>query len=125
MKACTQCGRCCTHSGFMGSLQASGSDVKRWRRQGRYDILKWVAILGGPADPWGDLWIDPDGHERGRCPFVRKIRNQEKYTCTIYDTRPEACREYPLAVSHMLTVNCEMLDPGDTDADVDRFMNRT
>jgi Fe-S-cluster containining protein len=123
MKACTQCGRCCTNSSFMGTLTASGADVQRWRKQRRYDILRWVSVIGPPSNPWGDLWIHPvRGDDRERCPFVRKIRGQDRYTCTIYDTRPDVCRSYPHHVDHMMSVNCEMLDEGDTDADVRRFM---
>ena len=126
MKPCTQCGRCCTNSDFMGSLTASGDDVKRWRREGRDDILSWVQVLAGENNPFGDLWISPrTGNEAQRCPFVRKIRGQERYTCTIYETRPETCQQYPMAVDHMKTVRCEMLEPGDTDADVAAFMGRS
>ena len=53
-------------------------------------------MLGPPNDPWADLWVDRenDGTERSRCPFVRKVRNQPRYLCTIYDTRPQVCRDY-------------------------------
>jgi len=34
----------------------------------------------------------------------------------IYDTRPEVCRRYPVAVGHMKSIGCEMLEAGDTDA---------
>ena len=47
----------------MGSMGATESDIKRWRRQGRTDILKWCSsngpvgrVMGFPA---GDLWINP------------------------------------------------------------------
>ena len=126
MKPCTQCGRCCTNSDFMGSLMASGDDVKRRRVEERGDILSWVRVLGGKDDPWGDLWLSPrTDNEAQRCPFVRKIRGQERYSCRIYKTRPEVCRQYPVAVDHMQSVRCEMLDPGDTDADVAAFMRRS
>jgi len=43
----------------------------------------------------GDLWISPTtGEERPRCPFVRKDSNRLTYRCTIYDTRPQVCRDY-------------------------------
>ena len=93
--ACTQCGRCCTNADYMGSLRASGEDVKRWRRQGRDDILAYADIMGGTDDPWADLWISPKtANDVYRCPFVRKIRGSEKYRCRIYDTRPQICRDY-------------------------------
>jgi len=134
MKACTQCGRCCTNANFMGSMQASREDVARWRREKRDDILQYAYVydykagsIGDTYDfPFADLWLSPrTGHELERCPFVRKVRGQDRYTCTIYDTRPQACRDYPWHVGHMQSIQCEMLEDGDTDADVARFMGRT
>ena len=84
---CTNCGKCCTNPSYMGTLQATGDDVKRWRREGRTDILRFAEIMGTRDDPWADLWIDDNGNERLRCPFVRKVRNQNRYLCTIYETR--------------------------------------
>ena len=82
-------------------LATSGvdQDVKRWRREGRQDILRFAHVLGSRNDPWADLWIDsqaPDHRdpERYRCPFVRKVRGQPRYLCTIYETRPQVCRDY-------------------------------
>lgn len=117
MKACTQCGRCCTYPQFMMTMQASREDYDRWHNEGRFDILDWCSPISL------DLWINPrSGNEQSRCPFVRKVRNKPIYTCTIYDTRPTVCRNYPSNVSHMKTVDCEMLEPGDTDEDVAAFM---
>jgi len=94
-KECTQCGKCCTNPSYMGTLQASGDDVKRWIREGRTDILEWASILGRGDDPWADLWISPvTGKEAHRCPFVRKLPGQNRYTCRIYETRPQVCRDY-------------------------------
>ena len=108
MKSCTQCGKCCTNESFMGTLSASYEDVERWEVEGRDDILAWESAY--------DLWISPrTGYEASRCPFVRKVRGQEKYKCMIYDTRPEVCRQYPTRVDHMAFVGCEMLEVGDTD----------
>ena len=123
MIPCTQCGRCCTNENFMGSLAASGEDVRRWRKEGRGDILEWVWIFGDADDPWGDLWINSAEHEAQRCPFVRKVRGQDKYVCRIYETRPAVCRAYPQNVEHMKAVNCEMLEPGDTDVDIKRGLD--
>ena len=77
----------------MGSLQATGEDVKRWQREGRQDILRFAFVMGEPSDPWADLWIDGD-RERERCPFVRKVRGSNRYLCSIYETRPQVCRDY-------------------------------
>ena len=40
---CTNCGKCCTNPDFMRSLDATGDDVKRWRREGRQDILRFAS----------------------------------------------------------------------------------
>lgn len=100
---CTRCGKCCTNPNYMGTLEATGDDVKRWRREGRDDILAWVGILGPEDNPYGDLWIsERTGMEAQRCPFVRKDPNRPTYRCTIYETRPHVCRDYvpwsPLAI---------------------------
>ena len=91
---CTNCGRCCTNPNYMLTLSATGEDVKRWRRQRRYDILRFAWVLGPPNNPHADLWVDSEGNERSRCPFVRKVRDQPRYLCSIYDTRPQVCRDY-------------------------------
>jgi|SRR6516164_8874653 len=107
---CTNCGKCCTNPAFMGTLQATGEDVKRWRRQRRHDILRFASVLGPPEDPWADLWVDDerDGLEHERCPFVRKVRGQPRYLCTIYETRPQVCRDYePWAPDSI----CEVVEP--------------
>jgi Fe-S-cluster containining protein len=92
---CTGCGKCCTNARFMGSLFATGKDVKRWRREGRDDILRYAAVLGPASNPHADLWIDPKtGDSRQRCPFVLKVPGTKRYTCTIHDTRPQVCRNY-------------------------------
>jgi Fe-S-cluster containining protein len=95
----------------MDSLGITDKDQARWREQGRDDILAQV------NDHMG--WLEP-----GPCPFAHEM-SDGRYTCAIYDTRPETCREYPIAVIHMTFVDCEMLEPGDTDADVARFMGRS
>jgi Fe-S-cluster containining protein len=93
----------------MGTLQASGEDVRRWRRERRYDILFYAFVMGRPDDPWADLWIDRDtGDEKGRCPFVRKDRDAPTYRCTIYETRPEVCRKYKPWGKHSV---CEEVVP--------------
>jgi Fe-S-cluster containining protein len=71
----------------MGSLSATDEDVARWKREGRDDILRFVWM--------NDLWVEADGKEWERCPFVRKIAGTKRYNCRIYDTRPQVCRDYP------------------------------
>lgn len=94
----------------MERIGISEPDLVRWRREGRADILAEVGDYSG--------WLKP-----GACPFL-KPAPLGRLTCSIYETRPETCREYPMAVAHMAYVDCEMLEPGDTDQHVARFMGR-
>lgn len=87
---CKRCGRCCQE--VHGSLEATPEDIARWRNQHRKDILSHVCVLlpGYVAD----LWFDPvSGEELDYCPFLRKV-GSKKYECTIYETRPEQCRDW-------------------------------
>jgi len=84
----------------MGTLTATEEDVRRWYREGRDDILRFESA--------GDLWVDSrSGWERLRCPFVRKVRNQNRYLCTIYETRPQVCRDYVPWAQHSI---CEIVE---------------
>lgn len=104
--ACTGCGKCCLDESYMGSLPASVADVRRWKKEGRHDILQYVAHV---HDGIYDLWVI-DGIELLRCPFVRKNRGQQTYRCTIHETRPDACRNYPVTASQMLEIGCEIVE---------------
>ena len=97
MPECNRCGKCCTYPRFMGTLFAIKEDLLRWEDEGREDILSYANIFydkeGEPSS--ADLWVKHDGEELSRCPFVRKDRNKTTHSCTIYDTRPTICQEYP------------------------------
>lgn len=90
----------------MMTLTATARDVARWRREGRNDILRYVAKVG-PG--FYDLWVD-DGVELSRCPFLRKDRGAATYHCKIYETRPEACCGYPVDYAQMVNDECEIVD---------------
>ena len=83
---CLCCGRCC--ESFGGHLQASSSDLERWRRLGREDLLARVSSIG-----W--LWIDPrTGKLEDDCPFLERT-GPETALCAIQDVKPDICRDYP------------------------------
>jgi Fe-S-cluster containining protein len=68
------------------------SDYRRWVQQGREDILKYATVP--PTGGYGDLWRDPeDGEVITHCPFIKKT-DDDRYICTIQDTKPKVCREY-------------------------------
>lgn len=92
----------------MERIGISKSDTDRWEREGRSDIVAQVGEYAG--------WRNP-----GPCPFLAAA-DAKRQVCSIYETRPATCREYPLAIGHMQWVDCDMLEPGDTDQDVARFM---
>lgn len=108
-KPCTLCGKCCTNEDFMERIGISAPDTDRWKSEGRNDILAKVSIYSG--------WVDP-----GPCPFLADADAKGRRICSIHETRPLTCREYPLFVDHMRYVDCEMLEPGDTDETITRFM---
>lgn len=89
----------------MRSLPATKSDIRRWRKEGREDILEYVDFVGEGVYV---LWVK-EGVESSRCPFVRKDRGKPTYHCTIHETRPEACRGYPLTAGQMVKLGCEIV----------------
>ena len=103
--ACTGCGKCCIDSSYMLNLPATLSDIRRWKKEGREDILEYVDFVGEGVY---DLWVK-DGKSMLRCPFVRKNRGKPTYRCTIHDTRPAACRGYPLTAEQMVELGCEIV----------------
>lgn len=62
---CTRCGKCCTNPSYMGSLQATGEDVKR-------GFAKVETTSSNGSKSWAmketmgpDLWRSP---RTGACP---------------------------------------------------------
>ena len=101
---CVQCGHCCLE--LSGAYQTSvpNSDVKRWRREQRFDILEWV----GPFEGMDEIWISPKtGEYVNRCPWLRKLPKQNKYICRIHETKPEHCRNFPKSKRHALDCGCK------------------
>lgn len=104
MKACNQCGKCCTKYSN-GGLSVSESEIKHWDIF-RADIYNYVSN--------GNIWFDPDtGKQLEICPWLRKEPNQNKYTCDIYFDRPDDCKYYPVTIEQMIKDECEMLEERD------------
>jgi Fe-S-cluster containining protein len=104
MKECNQCGKCCINYSN-GGLSASASEIDFWEDT-RPDIFRYVNN--------GNIWMDPDtGEPLTRCPWLKKIPGQHKYTCEIYYHRPDDCRFYPVSIEDMINDECEMLEAGD------------
>jgi Fe-S-cluster containining protein len=104
VKDCNQCGKCCTLYGA-GGLSVSAEEIDWWETH-RPDIAAYVR--------GGEIWFSPKtGKPMLHCPWLRKLPNQEKYTCDIYFDRPDECRQYPVTIEEMLRDGCEMLEPKD------------
>ncbi len=104
MKECNQCGKCCTKYSN-GDLAASASEIESWEVS-RPDIVRYVND--------GNIWMDPDtGKQLALCPWLRKLPDQNKTICDIYDDRPEDCKHYPVTIAQMIKDECEMLEVQD------------
>lgn len=83
---CACCGRCCEEYG--GHLHAYQSDLLRWKKENRGDLLQRVNRLG-----W--IWVDPETKQPlNRCPFIHKTE-QHLSICLINETKPQICKDYP------------------------------
>ncbi len=104
MKDCNQCGKCCTKYSD-GGLSASADEIDSWEVF-RPDIYRYVSA--------GNIWIDPvTGRQLVRCPWLKQLPNQQKYTCEIYYDRPDDCKYYPVTIEQMISDECEMLEVQD------------
>lgn len=111
MKACNQCGKCCIKYGD-GDLYASPQDIEMWAL---FNPAIYAYVKGK------DIWFDPTtGQKLSRCPFLERLpqahpESPVKYTCGIYEDRPEDCRQYPSLINEMVNDGCEMIDVNDLD----------
>lgn len=104
MKMCNQCGKCCTNYSN-GALSASASEIEWWEGS-RPDIFRYVSD--------GKIWMDPNtGVQLALCPWLRKLPDQNKTICDIYDDRPDDCKFYPVSIADMIKDECEMLEAQD------------
>jgi Fe-S-cluster containining protein len=103
MKACTQCGKCCQIYAD-GGLSASTKEIDQWEDE-RPDIYRYVSN--------GRIWADPvTGADLKSCPWLEE-NGSGLYTCSIYEFRPDDCRQYPVSLSDMARDGCEMLESQD------------
>ena len=108
---CKQCGHCCLNLLDAFTTCATDDDVQMWEREGRVDILAWVDTIQFGEHCVHDIWISPVTHDDvKRCPWLRKLPNQDKYICRIHDLKPEHCRNYPKSRQHAEDTGCPGLD---------------
>jgi Fe-S-cluster containining protein len=88
-----------------------------WQNAGRYDILKWVSPIQVGNSFIYDIWISPVTHDDvKRCPWLRKLPNQDKCICRIHDVKPEHCRAYPRSRKHAKETGCKGFDEWNKDS---------
>ena len=90
---CQQCGKCCKWYDDTRRFYIALEDYERWSINEREDILCYVkrdeeGLMVGWYDPLTNLQVD-------LCPFLERI-SKDKYICSIHETKPKHCREYPL-----------------------------
>ena len=104
MKECNQCGKCCTNYGG-GNLSVTAREIDWWETY-TPEIARYVS--------GGKIWVSPvTGEVMARCPWLRKLPNQDKYICRIYYNRPDDCKYYPVDIEQMVRDDCEMLEAHD------------
>ncbi|MDP6126953.1 MAG: YkgJ family cysteine cluster protein [Dehalococcoidales bacterium] len=88
---CSMCGLCCIKLGL--EMGMTPDDYRRWKHQGRDDILRYAYIPLGRVDR-GYLWFDPENKlELDRCPFLVQD-SPGSYSCAIQETKPKACSQF-------------------------------
>lgn len=84
------------------------ADIRRWKKEGRNDILSCLSHLGYGGYDFYDAWFDSEtGEELEDCPFLEKI-GRGKYVCKIQETKPEVCKAYWCEGSYRLGKRGEM-----------------
>ncbi len=87
---CRRCGWCCKNK----VINILYSDIKRWKKENRNDILKEVSYVEVPNKiVSGFYFIKTTVPSHKKCPFLEFKDNLA--VCTIYKTRPRTCRNNP------------------------------
>jgi len=83
---CEKCGYCCKNI----SINIAYSDIVKWLKLKRFDILDHVSYIESKK---GFYFIETIRKPVLGCPFLKDNK------CSIYDIRPQACEDFPLAHS--------------------------
>ena len=103
---CHQCGECCRNLDYYDQL--TESDIERWRKHDRKDILCKVRRVKKDGDSFAyRLWErSKAGDVTGVCPWLTKIPTQNRWECRIHAVRPAVCRQYPGSRKHAEMTGC-------------------
>ncbi len=72
-----------------GSFEATGDDIARWKREGRTDILMYLETTSKNMNDQSGVFVTSS------CPFLARNEGCGFYCCTINDTKPFHCKNYP------------------------------
>jgi hypothetical protein len=105
---CLCCGHCCLNliDAYNGCV--SDTDLQRWQRLGRHDLLSRIKTLDlGPDNKLHTAWVDPEtGDDVERCPWLLDRLDRAGFLCGIDDIKPEHCRDYPEHQDHAAATGC-------------------
>ena len=87
---CQQCGNCCKTI----NINVGYSDILRWAKEQRYDILSKITYVESDENGRSDFYIR-DTVTVKDCPFLGWKGGLS--FCTIHDTKPLGCKDAPLA----------------------------
>lgn len=77
------------------------TDIERWEREGREDILERL-------DDLGRMWVHPKTKKPviGDCPFLYKDASGQ-YVCGIQDTKPNICANFQPTEEQAKNMGCK------------------
>lgn len=88
------CGNC--HNCCRGTLvRVKSSDIKRWKKQQRYDIILCV-----------ERWVDNSAF------LIHKPKSQDciflkqGFGCIVHETRPDVCKKFPYSNKQKKKYDC-------------------
>jgi Fe-S-cluster containining protein len=97
---CTKCGVCCTLDDFLMAGEIKAKPETHPEVHAKMESLK--KELGKLFDEGEEIYERHVTHTR--CPF------QVDNTCSIYEIRPDGCRQFPNTPFGMLSQDCEALN---------------
>jgi Fe-S-cluster containining protein len=96
---CTKCGVCCKLNDFLAAGEVKSlSDQPKIQAKLRI-LYEELALLLDQGEDKYDQYV-----MHTACPFLKQK------LCTIYEIRPEGCRQFPNTPFAMLSEDCEALD---------------
>ncbi len=110
---CRQCGACCRALNYRHEI--SDGDYRRWKEQGRSDILERVAVITRRSRTVSyAAWIEPGTRRFADvCPWLIPAGpegRQKRWICRIHDVKPAICLEYPGTKKHARMTGCRGVD---------------